>query len=785
MRKVLLVCLFAAPSLFAAAPVISPGGVVNGASFLPQPDPLAPGSIVSIFGTALAPSVAAAPSLPLSTRLNGTTVNFGGKPAPLFFVSPNQINAQVPFDVSTGTVSVNVTTAEGASASVTVGIQAQAPALFTASSTGYGPAAAQHADGSPVDAARPPRAGETVILYGTGFGAVRDSIASGAPATAANPTLGQVRATIGGKAARVDYAGLAPGFVGLYQINVVVPDGVLPGDPLILNQTVLNASGQPAGQVAASPTLLGLVPAGGLTRFLPFPQGTQVLGNPNFLPGDAFLAFEGRDACVKTVAFFQYHDRTAGVARGLPDGVSCIARQVELQVAAAVGGQAPAARLLAPTFSADATPALANGFLSLDPATGNTTVLTLPDTLSADRFDANFFAALGATNVAPGRKADGSPGAGMLLMDARNQMRTILNPAGDRAQFYGGQMLLDAQNNILYSGAGRAAAGPFTEIVALNLRTNAAEAVLPPPGLTSANAGRLQLDPRRRLLVSLTRDGDTSPAYNFRVYDLAGGTATATALPSGLTPALSGANNNIPVFFYVPADNVAYVPVVSSSNPQLVTGIVVVDLTRGIAGTTPLPSGVKDLSGVTEAGGDLYGLMNSDSSGGAEGLLVFNPVDGTSTVFKLPSGVAAIGRGQAGKSATAGQVRAYARVAERNLVLAPGSKSDPTVSDAGLVVFDQASGAARLIPLPAGVARLHSTGNLFMKAATNKAFMMGETGAPGAADVLVWFDLGTGSSGTLAVPSPATQIQNVFESPATGMAVATANTRGYAVWQLP
>jgi len=119
------------------------------------------------------------------------------------------------------------------------------------------------------------------------------------------------------------------------------------------------------------------------------------------------------------------------------------------------------------------------------------------------------------------------------------------------------------------------------------------------------------------------------------------------------------------------------------------------------------------------------------------------------------------------------------------LVLAPGSKSDPTVSDAGLVVFDQASGAARLIPLPAGVARVHNTGNLFIKAATNKAFMMGETGAAGAADVPVWFDLGTGSSGTLAVPSPATQIQNVFDSPATGLAVATANpeARGYVVWR--
>ena len=94
----MVVCLIAA-SAFGAAPALTQGSVVNAASYGTN---LAPGSIVSIFGTSLASGTPAASAVPLPTALLGTTVNFGGKQAPLIFVSANQINAQVPTDLTPG-----------------------------------------------------------------------------------------------------------------------------------------------------------------------------------------------------------------------------------------------------------------------------------------------------------------------------------------------------------------------------------------------------------------------------------------------------------------------------------------------------------------------------------------------------------------------------------------------------------------------------------------------------------------------------------------------------------
>src|SRR6185436_8287658 len=107
---------------FGGGPRISSGGVVNGASFAPAPVPVAPGSIISIFGINLAPSIATADRVPLPTDLASTSVRINGTLAPLFFVSPGQINAQLPFEVASGQATAVVTSPSGTSSGETFNV---------------------------------------------------------------------------------------------------------------------------------------------------------------------------------------------------------------------------------------------------------------------------------------------------------------------------------------------------------------------------------------------------------------------------------------------------------------------------------------------------------------------------------------------------------------------------------------------------------------------------------------------------------------------------------------
>src|ERR1700704_1227922 len=121
----------------AQTPIVTPGGVVNGASFV-SGQPITGGSLVSIFGSNFASSIAGADSIPLSTSLGGVTVRFvsgsNSAPAPLLFVNSTQINAQVPWNLvpagSTQNVSVVVTTGAGSSTPVAVGGAPFSPRIF-------------------------------------------------------------------------------------------------------------------------------------------------------------------------------------------------------------------------------------------------------------------------------------------------------------------------------------------------------------------------------------------------------------------------------------------------------------------------------------------------------------------------------------------------------------------------------------------------------------------------------------------------------------------------------
>ncbi len=218
-------------------PILPPDSVVNGASFRPATESksfIAPGAIVSIFGTELASDTQIASEVPLPTTLGETSVTFNGMPAALFFVSGTQINAQVPFELVSGAGVASVQVTRGGETSVIqpVSVAAVSPGIFTMNQQGTGPGAILHAaDFQPVTESNPAQTGEFLLIFCTGLGRVLPEVPSGNVAPGTEPlarTVSPPLVNIGGIPAEVVYSGLAPGFVGLYQVNVEVPVGLSP-----------------------------------------------------------------------------------------------------------------------------------------------------------------------------------------------------------------------------------------------------------------------------------------------------------------------------------------------------------------------------------------------------------------------------------------------------------------------------------------------------------------------------------------------------------------------------
>ena len=237
---------------------LSASNAVGGAA--PNPaaaNAIAQRGIASIFGVNLAHETALAdiaPPLPFS--LGGTTVIIGGNPVPLFFVSPGQINFQVPFLSVTRPTQVPLTITQGAlSTTISVVVSNVAPALFTTNQAGTGQASALIAGTASIAApagmfpgSRPAKKGESVSLFATGLGDVRNRPALGGPSPV-NPlssTLLSPSVTIGDVPASVSFSGLAPGFVGLYQVNVQVPATAPSGPAVPVALTIGGASANPA-----------------------------------------------------------------------------------------------------------------------------------------------------------------------------------------------------------------------------------------------------------------------------------------------------------------------------------------------------------------------------------------------------------------------------------------------------------------------------------------------------------------------------------------------------------
>jgi len=218
------------------APILNIDGVVNGASFAAAPDNfVAPNGIISIFGVDLSlrtkqvsDSDLVRGRLPLV--LGGVQVRIGEIPAPLYFVSPQQINAQVPSEITPGDWALTVVreNLSGENAA-RVKVRAAAPGLFAfVAHTDYTLVGRGDPQGS-----TPARPGEIVVLFGTGFGATAPAVFAGELPDFAARVMLPARAWLGDTllpAYLLRYVGLAPGFAGLYQINLELPADVSAGD---------------------------------------------------------------------------------------------------------------------------------------------------------------------------------------------------------------------------------------------------------------------------------------------------------------------------------------------------------------------------------------------------------------------------------------------------------------------------------------------------------------------------------------------------------------------------
>lgn len=194
-------------------------GLANGASFQGA---YAPGMILSVFGSALAPSQWAAFTFPLPVRLAGVSVTINGVAAPLYYVSPAQLNVQIPYETPVNATATLVVNNNGATASRTFPVSAAAPGVFVDQNGAPVP----HASGAP---------GQVLTLYVTGAGALSPPVAtgsappSGTPAAQLPAPLQPVAVTVGRLPAAIRFLGVPAGLAGVTQINYELPATAQPG----------------------------------------------------------------------------------------------------------------------------------------------------------------------------------------------------------------------------------------------------------------------------------------------------------------------------------------------------------------------------------------------------------------------------------------------------------------------------------------------------------------------------------------------------------------------------
>jgi uncharacterized protein (TIGR03437 family) len=214
-------------------PVVAPGGVLSSGDYSSPP---AAGLLVSIFGSALADGSASFTQAPLSTLLGSTKVLLGGQELPMVYVSENQVNVLVPYETPLNApLPLLIVRGNAISVPVNVAVFDAQPAILSTLGNGQGQGHIYRAisSGAQVlaDASSPATTGDVLVIYCVGLGITDPKVTSGdaAPFSPLARITAPVAATIGGQTAAASFAGLTPGFIGLYQINVAVPGGVPSG----------------------------------------------------------------------------------------------------------------------------------------------------------------------------------------------------------------------------------------------------------------------------------------------------------------------------------------------------------------------------------------------------------------------------------------------------------------------------------------------------------------------------------------------------------------------------
>lgn len=216
-----------------AAPIPQITSIVNAAD---QTRPVAPGGLISVTGSNLSPTNVATSQLPMPTALGESCLSVNGIAIPLLFVSSSQINAQLPFNIE-GNSQIVLRTPGGVSNNLNFTILPNAPSVFH---TAEAATVVRSVNGAVVSDANPAVGGDELVIYATGLGRTSPAVDTGAAAPSNPLAEAQTRpnVTLSGMPLQVDYAGLTPGGVGVYQINVRVPGGIAAGGsvPLTIQQ---------------------------------------------------------------------------------------------------------------------------------------------------------------------------------------------------------------------------------------------------------------------------------------------------------------------------------------------------------------------------------------------------------------------------------------------------------------------------------------------------------------------------------------------------------------------
>ncbi|MGA7239238.1 MAG: proprotein convertase P-domain-containing protein [Bryobacteraceae bacterium] len=208
------------------SPITSSQTILNNASGAGEGS-IAPGELISIFGLNLGPSTGvSAPAGPWPTTLGGTTVSINGTPAPLNYSSSFEVQVQTPFDLTTGSLAtLQLSFNNQPTPPILLTVLNAVPGVYTRGAAGTGPVSATNQDGSANSPEQPAPKGSVIVIYASGLGVVDPPVPAGSvpPLSPLSTVVGRVGASVGGVAAAVQFAGLAPGIPGVYQLNIQVP----------------------------------------------------------------------------------------------------------------------------------------------------------------------------------------------------------------------------------------------------------------------------------------------------------------------------------------------------------------------------------------------------------------------------------------------------------------------------------------------------------------------------------------------------------------------------------